>query len=103
MASTKTSFVLTAETAKMARALDGISSEDRQFVAETITFLGSEAMDTEEVAVSKEAGLLSLRIERMSEADRNVLKGLVSRILAKNKERPASGSLAEKSTGSKSR
>lgn len=91
MASTKTSFVLASETAKMARALDGISATDRQFVAETITFLGAEALDTEEVSVSKEAGLLSLRIERMSEADRNVLKGLVSRILAKNKDRPSTG------------
>ncbi|MCB9687041.1 MAG: hypothetical protein H6738_16305 [Alphaproteobacteria bacterium] len=103
MASTKTNFVLTAETAKMARALDGISSGDRTFVAETITFLGSEVLDTEEVAVNKEAGLLALRIERMSEADRNVLKGLVSRILAKNKERPATNGIQEKSAGSKSR
>lgn len=103
MASTKTNFVLTAESAKMARALDGISTVDRTFVAETITYLGSESLDTEEVSVAKEAGLLALRIERMSEADRNVLKGLVSRILAKNKERPTSGSLQEKSSGSKSR
>lgn len=89
MASQKTSFVLPAETAKMARALDGITPADRQFVAETIGFLGSEVLDTEEVSVSKEAGLLSMRIERMSEADRNVLKGLVSRIMAKNKEKSA--------------
>ena len=87
MASSKTSFVLPAESAKMARALDGISQADRQFVAETITFLGSEVIDTEEIQVSKDAGLLSMRIERMTEADRNVLKGLVSRIMAKNKER----------------
>ena len=86
-ASSKTSFVLPAETAKMARALDGISQADRQFVAETITFLGSDVIDTEEIQVSKDAGLLSMRIERMTEADRNVLKGLVSRIMAKNKER----------------
>ena len=102
MASTKTNFVLATETAKMARALDGITPTDRQFVAETITFLGSEVLDTEEVSVSKEAGLLSMRIERMSEADRNVLKGLVSRIMAKNKERPpSSSSVSEKPAGSK--
>jgi hypothetical protein len=89
MASQKTNFVLPAETAKMARALDGITPADRQFVAETIGFLGSETLDTEEVTISKEAGLLSMRIERMSEADRNVLKGLVARIMAKNKERSA--------------
>lgn len=89
MASQKTNFVLPAETAKMARALDGITPQDRQFVAETIGFLGSDALDTEEVAVSKEAGLLAMRIERMTEADRNVLKGLVARIMAKNKERSA--------------
>lgn len=91
MASTKTTFVLAAESAKMAKALDGISPADRQFVAETITFLGSEVLDTEEVQVAKEAGVLALRIERMSEADRNVLKGLVSRIMAKNKGGPSSG------------
>lgn len=85
MASTKTTFVLATESAKMAKALDGISTADRQFVAETITFLGSDVLDTEEVQVTKEAGVLALRIERMSEADRNVLKGLVSRIMAKNK------------------
>ncbi|MBX2801562.1 MAG: hypothetical protein KTR31_28050 [Myxococcales bacterium] len=85
--SSKTSFVLPTETAKMARALDGISATDRQFVAETITFLGSEVIDTEAIEVAKEAGLLSMRIERMTEADRNVLKGLVSRIMAKNKDR----------------
>jgi hypothetical protein len=85
----KMSFVLPGETAKMARALDGITSTDRQFVAETITFLGSEVLDTEEVQVAKDAGLLAMRIERMNEADRNVLKGLVSRIMAKNKEKPA--------------
>lgn len=89
MASQKSTFVLAAETAKMARALDGITPADRQFVAETITFLGSEVIDTEDVTVSKEAGILSMRIERMSEADRNVLKGLVSRIMSKNKERSA--------------
>ena len=89
MASQKTNFVLPAETAKMARALDGITPADRQFVAETIGFLGSDALDTEEVSVSKEAGLLAMRIERMTEADRNVLKGLVARIMAKNKERSA--------------
>lgn len=90
MASPKTTFVLAAESAKMARALDGISPADRQFVAETISFLGSEILDTEEVLVAKDAGLLALRIERMSEQDRNVLKGLVSRIMAKNKDRPSS-------------
>jgi hypothetical protein len=95
MATTKTTFVLAAESAKMARALDGISPADRQFVAETITFLGSEVLDTEEVAVAREAGLLALRIERMTEADRNVLKGLVSRIMAKNKERPTTGNSIE--------
>jgi len=87
MAVSKTSFVLPAESAKMARALDGITQADRQFVAETITFLGSNVIDAEEISVSKDAGLLSMRIERMTEADRNVLKGLVSRIMAKNKER----------------
>ena len=96
MASQKSSFVLPAETAKMARALDGITPADRQFVAETITFLGSEVLDTEDVTVSKEAGLLSMRIERMSEADRNVLKGLVSRIMSKNKERSTPVPVAEK-------
>jgi hypothetical protein len=85
MASGKTTFVLASDTAKMARALDGISPAARQLVAETITFLGSEALDTEEVQVAREAGLLALRIERMSEADRNVLKGLVSRTIAKEK------------------
>lgn len=90
MASQKTNFVLAAETAKMARALDGITTADRQFVSETIGFLGSDAIDTEEVTISKEAGLLAMRIERMSEADRNVLKGLVARIMAKNKERSTS-------------
>lgn len=83
----KTHFVLATETAKMARALDQISPSDRQFVAETITFLGADLVDTEAVEVDKDAGLLSMRIERMTEQDRNVLKGLVSRILAKNKER----------------
>ena len=83
----KTHFVLPTETAKMARALDQIPPADRQFVAETVTFLGAEVLDTESLDVDKEAGLLSMRIERMSEQDRNVLKGLVSRILAKNKER----------------
>jgi hypothetical protein len=96
MASQKSTFVLPAETAKMARALDGITPADRQFVAETITFLGSEGIDTEDVTVSKEAGILSLRIERMSEADRNVLKGLVSRIMAKNKERSSPVPVADK-------
>jgi hypothetical protein len=94
MATQKTTFVLASESAKMARALDGISPADRQFIAETITFLGSEALDTEEVQVIREAGLLALRIERMSEADRNVLKGLVSRILAKNKDRPGTAPAA---------
>ena len=94
MASQKTTFVLASDSAKMARALDGISAADRQFIAETITFLGSEAIDTEEVQVAREAGLLALRIERMSEADRNVLKGLVSRILAKNKDRPGGGAVS---------
>ncbi|MEQ1572192.1 MAG: hypothetical protein ABMA64_41585 [Myxococcota bacterium] len=89
MATPKATMLLTSESAKMARALDGISTADRDFIAETLTFLGSEALDTEEVQVAREAGMLALRIERMSEADRNVLKGLVSRILAKNKERPA--------------
>ena len=93
MATQKTTFVLASESAKMARALDGISAADRQFVAETIGFLGAEALDTEEVQVAREAGLLALRIERMSEADRNVLKGLVSRILAKNKDKPGSPSV----------
>ena len=95
MASPKTTFVLAAESAKMASALDGISPADRQFVAETISFLGSEILDTEEVLVAKDAGLLALRIERMSEQDRNVLKGLVSRIMAKNKDRPASSTSVE--------
>jgi hypothetical protein len=95
MASTKTTFVLAAESAKMARALDGISPADRQFVAETIAFLGSEILDTEEVSVAKDAGLLALRIERMSEQDRNVLKGLVSRIMAKNKDKPNTGTPVE--------
>jgi hypothetical protein len=83
--SIKTSFMLQPETAKMARALDGLPASDHAFVSETLTFLGSEKFDAEEVLVSKDAGLLALRIERMSEADRNVLKGLVSRIMAKNK------------------
>ena len=83
----KTHFVLPSETARMARALDQVSAADRQFVAETVTFLGAEVLDTEGVDVDKEAGLLSMRIERMTEQDRNVLKGLVSRILSKTKER----------------
>ncbi len=87
----KSTFVLPADSAKMARALDGIGQADRQFVAETITFLGSEVLDTEEVTVSKDAGLLAMRIGRMTEADRNVLKGLVSRIMAKNKGCKSSG------------
>lgn len=86
MATSKGNFILPVETAKMARALDGLTQADRQFVTETISFLGSDAIDTEEVSVSVEAGKLSMRIERMTEADRNVLKGLVSRIMAKNKE-----------------
>ena len=69
-------YMLPVETAKMARALDGLTPED----------LGADALEVEEVAVSPESGLLSMRIERMTEADRNVLKGLVSRIMAKNKE-----------------
>lgn len=81
-----TKYMLPVETAKMARALDGLTADDRTFVTETITFLGADALETEEVSVSKEAGLLAMRIERMTEADRNVLKGLVSRIMAKNKE-----------------
>lgn len=85
--STKSRFMLANETARMARALDGISPADRQFVAETITHFGAEVLDFEEVEVSKDAGLLSLRIERMSEEDRNVVKGVVSRLLAKNKPR----------------
>ena len=100
MASAKLSFVLAAETAKMARALDGITGADRQFVAETITFLGSEVLDTEEVTVTKDAGLLAMRIERMSEADRNVLKGLVSRIMARNKEKPAPATSSLEKSGS---
>ena len=101
MASTKSNFVLPTETAKMARALDGITGADRQFVAEAITFLGSEVLDTEEVNVARDAGLLAMRIERMSEADRNVLKGLVSRIMARNKEKPATPSAPpEKSAAS---
>jgi hypothetical protein len=105
MAAAKLSFVLAAETAKMARALDGITGADRQFVAETITFLGSEVLDTEEVSVGKDAGLLAMRIERMSEADRNVLKGLVSRVMARNKDKPPTNSaLVEKGgTTAKSR
>jgi hypothetical protein len=91
----KTTFVLAAESAKMARALDGISPDDRRFVAETIAFLGAEILDTEEVSVAKDAGLLALRIERMSEQDRNVLKGLVSRIMAKNKDKPNTGTPVE--------
>ena len=83
----KSTFVLASDTAKMARALDGITPADRRHVAETIAVLGSEVLDTEEVSVSKDAGLLAMRIERMSEADRNVLKGLVSRIMARNKEK----------------
>jgi hypothetical protein len=79
-------FVLPVETAKMARALDGLAPEDRAFVGETIAFLGADSIETEEVAVSVEAGQLSMRIERMTEADRNVLKGLVSRIMARNKD-----------------
>ena len=97
MASPKTTFCLAAESAKMARALDGISPADRQFVAETIAFLGSEILDTEEVSVAKDAGLLALRIERMSEQDRNVLKGLVSRIMAKNKDKPTGATPVEPS------
>ncbi|MEQ1508076.1 MAG: hypothetical protein ABMB14_37955 [Myxococcota bacterium] len=88
----KTTFVLVAESAKMARALDGISSADRQLVAETASRFGSEAIDTEEVQVSREAGMLAMRIERLSEADRNVIKGIVSRLMAKAKEKnPTSG------------
>ena len=83
----KTHFVLPSETAKMARALDQIDPADRQFVAETVTFLGADPLDTEGIDVDKDAGLLSMRIERMSEQDRNVLKGLVSRILSKSKDR----------------
>lgn len=79
-------FVLPVESAKMARALDGLSPEDRTFVSETIAFLGADGIDTEEVTVSPEAGVLAMRIERMTEADRNVLKGLVSRIMARNKD-----------------
>lgn len=86
MAGKKGDFILPVETAKMARALDGLTDADRQFVTETITFLGSEEIATETVSVSVEAGNLSMRIERMTEADRNVLKGLVSRIMAKNKD-----------------
>jgi len=86
MAGKKGDYILPVETAKMARALDGLTDADRQFVTETITFLGSEDLDTETVTVSVEAGVLSMRIERMTEADRNVLKGLVSRIMAKNKD-----------------
>ncbi len=81
-----TKYMLPVETAKMARALDGLKAEDRTFVTETISFLGAEDFEVEEVTVSAEAGKLSMRIERMTEADRNVLKGLVSRIMAKNKE-----------------
>jgi hypothetical protein len=86
-----TKFLLPVETAKMGRALDGLTKEDRTFVTETIAFLGAEALETEEVVCTPEAGVLAMRIERMAEADRNVLKGLVSRIMAKNKEtrRPA--------------
>lgn len=86
MAASKGSFILPVESAKMARALDGLTDADRQFVTETISFLGSDAIETEEVSVSVEAGRLAMRIERMTEADRNVLKGLVSRIMARNKE-----------------
>jgi hypothetical protein len=86
MASGKATFLLSAESAKMARALDGITNADRRHVAETIAVLGSDAIDTEEVEVTKEAGTLALRIERMSDADRNVLKGLVSRMMARGKE-----------------
>ena len=81
-----TRYMLPTETAKMARALDGLTTEDRTFVTETIAFLGADDFDLEEVSVSAQAGLLAMRIERMTEADRNVLKGLVSRIMAKNKE-----------------
>ena len=71
----------------MARALDGISQVDRQFIAETITFLGAGDLEVEPVEVTRESGQLAMRIERMTEQDRNVLKGLVSRIMAKNKDR----------------
>ena len=81
-----TKYMLPVETAKMARALDGLTAQDRSFVTETIAFLGAEDLETEEVTVKPEAGKLAMRIERMTEADRNVLKGLVSRIMAKNKE-----------------
>jgi hypothetical protein len=87
MATGKATFLLSAESAKMARALDGITAADRRHVAETIAVLGSDAIDTEEVDVSKDAGTLALRIERMSDADRNVLKGLVSRMMARGKEK----------------
>lgn len=90
--SSKTPFVLPTETAKMARALDGISATDRQFVAEMITYLGSDVLDTVVVEVAKEAGLLSMRFERMSEPERNVIKGTVSVIMAKNKDRTKSDS-----------
>lgn len=86
MASGKATFLLSAESAKMARALDGISAADRRHVAETIAVLGADVIDTEEVEVSKDAGTLALRIERMSDADRNVLKGLVSRMMARGKD-----------------
>jgi len=86
MAGKKGDFILPVETAKMARALDGLTAADRTFVTETISFLGSDDIDTDTVSVSVEAGRLAMRIERMTEADRNVLKGLVSRIMAKNKD-----------------
>ncbi len=84
MSTSATKYMLPVETAKMAR--DGLTPEDRTFVTETIAFLGAEDLETEEVTVGPEAGKLAMRIERMTEADRNVLKGLVSRIMAKNKE-----------------
>lgn len=86
MSAAKGSFILPVESAKMARALDGLTDDDRKFVTETIAFLGSDSIESEEVSVSLEAGKLAMRIERMTEADRNVLKGLVSRIMARNKE-----------------
>ena len=87
MTEPKVPFVLSPETAKMARALDGISGPDRQLVEDTITHLGGELIEADTVQVTREAGLMSIAIERMSEQDRNVLKGLVSRLMAKNKER----------------
>ena len=47
-----TKYMLPVETAKMARALDGLTTDDRTFVTETITFLGAEDLETEEVALS---------------------------------------------------